>query len=141
MNLVVMGVLLALVVALSAIGGYAWRDSRAVREIAAANDDTNRCTEAAALKQTVLDRVTTTLTDLRKRHADMKAAADAAIESRDHEIAALKREETARTDRLRKAGHEDPECTALAAMPVCTAVARELWPVQAAGRDHPTGNR
>jgi len=45
-----------------------------------------------------------------------------------------------RTESIARARHEDPACAALADLPICPAVARQLWPPQkqaGAGRDAP----
>jgi predicted negative regulator of RcsB-dependent stress response len=128
MNATLIAILLLVVVGLSGGIGYTWSSSNAADRIASARGDTTTCTEAAEAKQAVLDRVSEQLTKLRTDHAALLDSANKALDVRDAEIASLNQQLIARGDNVRKAGKNDPQCLSLVNLPVCPAIARELWP-------------
>ena len=137
MNWTLAGILLLVVVGLSGTVGYTWSSSNAADKIASARGDTSSCTETAAAKQIVLDRVSEQLTRLRTDHNALLANANKALDLRDAEIASLSQQLITRTGNVRKAGKNDPQCLSLADLPICPAIARELWPAaeEAAGAE------
>lgn len=146
MNWTLAGLLLlaaAAVAALSVGIGYAWSSSNAASKIATANGDTKTCMDANAAAVTALTTVTASLRDLKARHDAMKQDAERALDLRDSEIADLSHELEQRQGNMRKAGKYDPQCLSLVDLPVCPAVARELWPhalEQAPERGQPAGH-
>lgn len=116
----------------AAIGGYAFRSDRTQAAITAAQSDTAVCQAALDSKQTALDRVGKSLADLRDRHATALADATAALDARDADIAALQAAAAHRTTTIRENAHADADCASLARLPVCAAVAGQLWPAIAA---------
>lgn len=125
------------VVLLSGGIGYAWRGVQDAESVAQANAavETASGTFAAAAESQLatIASLDGRLADLRQRHEAMRQAADAALETRASENAALV-ERVARLTNDIKGSTHDPSCAPLAALPVCAAVASRLWPEAGASR-------
>lgn len=129
--------LLALLLAAVA-GGYAWHGGRDEAKFTKEHDahtqtktDLALCVDASKGTSTNLADVRAQLADLKRRHEAALDAASKALDSRDAQIASLIEEARTRSLTTRKNAHEDPDCRALATLPVCTSVADRLWPVPA----------
>jgi uncharacterized protein HemX len=131
--LAVIAAIFALMIGAGA-GGYAWRGDRNQAEIIAAQARANTCEANSQANETTLQNTQRMLADLRERHASAMAFAIATLDARAEEIHDLNAAAEALETKLRELTHEDPDCRALARTPLCAAIARELWPIQAEAR-------
>lgn len=117
-------------------GGRAAGVDAMLDKVTAAKSAETLATTRANANDSALDEVRAAL--LRQKNAATRAQANAdkALAQRDTAQAALASNAHARETSLRKLAHESPDCAALAAMPVCPAVARRLFgqPAAAAAR-------
>jgi uncharacterized protein HemX len=131
--------LLALL-ALSAGGGYMYRGEKDAASVTTATSNVSVCQSTADAKQAALDTLGAKFADLQTRHeAAMKASTDV-LDARAEEIAGLQAKAASRINTARKSSHDDPDCVSLSTLPVCTAVAGQLWPAaaQAPAAAHPS---
>jgi hypothetical protein len=121
--------------------GYFWARTNAAETVAVANSDTATCTDVAGAKQAALDICTDRLKQLAIDHKALREDAEKALDLRDSEIADLSDQLETREGNMRKAGKYDSDCISLVNLPVCPAIARELWPSGAAQTGaQPTGH-
>lgn len=133
MNYAATAAALVLLVVVGGIAGWAWRDGSARDQIAAAQSATTECANAAAATEARVKELAERYAALMERHQKLRQDADAALAGRDAELDILRGAETARVHSIRGAAHADATCAALARLPVCTAIADQLWPVEAPG--------
>lgn len=124
--------LLAALALVSAVLGYAFRGDRNQVAISTAQGNEQVCQSALASNQARLADIQQQLTHQRELHDKLLAAADSALDARDDEIKTLREAADKRASNILESAHE-VDCAALARMPVCPAVARELWPAAAQG--------
>lgn len=122
----------------AAVAGYAFRGNRNAQAIATAQSNEAVCRSALESNGASLADVKKTLADVRKRHDEAKAAAEKVLAARDEEIAALTKAAKDKADSIRKTAYDDADCASLARLPVCSVVARQLWPgtAEAHADDH-----
>ena len=125
-------VLLAALALVSAVIGYAFRGDRNQVAISTAQGNEQVCQSALASNQARLADLRQQLDAQRTQHDALLAAADKGLAERDDEIKTLREAAATRASNIRESAHE-VDCAALVRMPVCTAVARELWPAAAQG--------
>lgn len=123
-RLIVAGIALMLVVLLAALLGYSYGS----RAVLAVQSDTRSCIEAATSKQQVIDRLAQSLSDLRQRHDKALRLGAAALLERGAEIERLQAAATTKNHDVEESLRADPDCRALAAVPVCPAITDRLWP-------------
>lgn len=121
--------LLALL-ALAAVLGWAYRGDKDLAAIAATNASIAACLSGADAAAAALAKTQAKLQGLREQHDQALAAANTAIADRNAEIKTLNQAATDRANHIVQSPHDDPNCKALADLPVCAAVARRLWPVR-----------
>jgi hypothetical protein len=108
--------------------GYGFRGDRNQDQIRTANSNFDVCTSAMKGTQAALHVLSVKFTELQTRHEAAMTDSAAALDQRDNEITQLHSAATRRTTSARSAAHVDPDCQTLARLPVCAAVARQLWP-------------
>lgn len=113
--------------ALGTGAGVAWEGHRGATALSGIQADLATCRAAAATQQTALSV-------LKKLNAERLAQAQAqarqtaqALHERDALQQILDHRTTTRFATTSQVAHENLECQALAAMPVCPAVAARLW--------------
>ncbi|WP_430391086.1 hypothetical protein [Dyella sp. 20L07] len=74
-----------------------------------------------------LHEVTSRLANAKAELLRRQAIADTEMAKREQLQQQLDKQAQERTQTLTKVGHEDPNCTDLAGLPVCPAVAKRLW--------------
>ena len=138
-DLVYTGLALLALVAVSATVGY---DIGAERSSARAAKEISEAHVSAALSDAQAPAVSGALQDVDQRLQRAKALLQAqeaetavALLNNTKLQADIVRLTKQQTEDILKVGHEDPDCTDLARLPVCPAVAQRLWPEESAGQD------
>ena len=126
--------LLAALLALAGVVGYAYRGDMDNQVISAANAANATCLAGAGAKDQVLATVKDQVAALRKQHDDALAAAAPALQQREADVTALADTARQRATAIAQSPHDDKDCQALGDLPVCAAVARQLWPALAPAR-------
>lgn len=116
--------------------GAHWQASRDSEALSAANANGAVCESALTSKGDAVKEIQRQLDDLRGRHARALKDSERTLAERDAEIAVLTATANEKTTIIRKAAHDDAECASLARLPVCAAIARELWPSSTAADRH-----
>ncbi len=139
--------LAALLLLLGSIGGYWVADTLAGRtieglnkQLAQAKADTAVAVAAVDATRTALGALKGKLDALQTRHDAMRTLGEAELAARAQRIDQLQRDAARRQSALVEKGR-DATCAELARLPVCAAVAGQLWPAagEAAG-GQPPGN-
>jgi hypothetical protein len=123
---------------LAGVIGWAWRGEKDQQELLVANASVATCSSAAGASAAALTTTQATLKNMRERHDTALADANRALAERSTQIQALNQVATDRATHIVQSPHDDPNCKALADLPICAAVADQLWPVrtQAHAGDH-----
>lgn len=123
-----LGTALSIGFILGAIGGYVFHGDREAKAMRVAESNYAVCSSALTSNEVVLADVQKALADVRARHDKAMKVATEVLEARDGEIKTLQAAAVEAAASIRKSAHDDANCVDLARMPVCAAIARELWP-------------
>ena len=121
-------VLAAALLLVGALVGYNVRAERDAAIVSAAGDRERACKSELDGKATAVGDLRREVDAQRERHEKALAAAEAKGATRDHENTTLRDGAQTSINAIRTAAHDDASCAPLARLPVCSAVARQLWP-------------
>ena len=117
-------------------GGVVWAQRNSAAAIAQAVSDKNVCLSAVQTTRTTLQQLDEKYAALQARHEAMTRLGTAELNARQAQIdqlnAAAAERQTVIVEKAR-----EPDCADLARLPLCPAIADQLWPpaAQTAGRD------
>jgi len=137
----------AILVLLGAVGGYFVADYFAGvaikdlnKQLTQAKADTAVAVAAVNSTRSALGTLKGKLDDLQARHDAMRALSQAELDARGQRIEQLEMNAAKRQSVIVEKSR-DPTCADLARLPVCGAVAGQLWPAATApGSGEPAGN-
>lgn len=139
-NAVLIVVCAALLVVCGFVAGAAWRGEHARNAATEAAAQVATCVSDASVAQAANAALAGRIDAWRTQHDERLAQAERSLADRPATIAHTQARAAARATSIAHAQHEDPACTALVDLPVCAAVARQLWPARQqtdADRDAP----
>ena len=130
--------LAAAVLIVGVLVGYNVRGERDAAIVSAAGDRERACKSELDGKATAVDDLRREVATQRERHEKALAATQATLAARERENTVLRDAAQTSINAIRTAAHDDASCAPLARLPVCSAVARQLWPaaVEAAAAEH-----
>lgn len=133
-ELLALGALLALM----AVIGWSVRGGHDQQLLLDGAKSLSACEAGSHANDTTIESLKKQLADLRAQHDKALADANRTLGERDLRIKTLTDAATRRAGAIARAPHDDANCKALANLPVCAAVAGQLWPAAtkaAAGGD------
>lgn len=131
---------LVALMAASAACGYLFARKGGADALGVARGDARSCVDSAAATQLALDQVAERLATLRTDHATFLDLANKALLESFAENSRLATAGATTSNTIKEIARADPDCAALTLLPLCPAIAVELWPVPAkAGRAEPAG--
>ena len=138
MNLTELGLAVAVLLLAAATGtgiGYAWAQYNAAAQITLLTSDRNVCVASIAGTGAALADLKQKYADLDERHQQMVRLGNNALAERDQQIDQLKADAAKRQTAIAEKAH-DPDCAALARLPVCPGIAEQLFPAGAEADGH-----
>jgi hypothetical protein len=128
---------LAALIALAGVIGWGMRGEHDQQQLLDNAKALSTCEAGNHANDSAIAALKTQLADLRAKHDQAVADAEHELVARDQQIKDLTDAATRRAGAIARSPHDDANCKALADLPLCAAVAGQLWPVSTAagGRD------
>lgn len=124
----------------SAMCGYLFARKGGAEDLGVARGDARSCVDSAAAVQAALDETADKLSTLRTDHQAFLGRASSALLELNAQNAALASAGAVTSNTIKEIARADPDCAALTLLPLCPAIAVELWPAPAqADRAKPAG--
>lgn len=130
-----------LLLAVGAGAGALWMQRHNADRLAAAKSATDVCASASQAQRAVIDKMRDAAQANQRQLDAARAVAQAAMQARDALQQQLTDQARQRRQHLEEVAHDHVDCTALAGLPLCPAVAHSLFDPtdprgHAAGGDH-----